>query len=213
MKRNSRTIRNDKEDIAISIRLIRKPVKFKPDPVRVIARFFLPGQADRTKTVIQRVLNLSDSDANFMLTFVLRNFSERHRNITKVFENHFNNLRDAFKEMDVDPEALSFEKKLLIGSYFTSEFSIESAAFFNPSMVEDPYQGGLQDDEKRIIVSFRATGEGHISSLVFRSGIIDKNNDLKFEPVGRLVDVPEVTKRYVYEKKAFLKKLEWSWID
>ena len=83
---------------------------------------------------------------------MLRNFSERHRNITKVFENHFNNLRDAFKEMDVDPVALPFEKKLLIGSYFTSEFSIESAAFFNPSMVEDPYQTeNIRDDHNDIV--------------------------------------------------------------
>jgi predicted GH43/DUF377 family glycosyl hydrolase len=190
------------------IKLNRKPVTFKPDHTRVIARFFLPDNPERTKSVIKRTLNLSDNDANLILTHVLRKFSKRHRNITKVFENHFNNLKDIFKEMDVDTEALPLDKRLLIGSYFTMEFSIESAAFFNPSIIEDPYQGDLQDGEKRIIVSFRATGEGHISSVVFRSGIIDKNNDLHFEPVGRLVDLPEVVKRHVYEKKSFLKKLE-----
>jgi predicted GH43/DUF377 family glycosyl hydrolase len=192
----------------MAINVKRKPIKFYPDPTRVIARFFIPGKPDRTRSIVQRVLNLPEKEVNFMLNRVLRNFAKRHRNITRIFQNHFDNIKQAFEELDIDPETISSEKKLLIGSYFTSEFSIESAAFFNPSIVEDPYQGDLQQDEKRVIVSFRATGEGHISSLVFRNGIIDKNNDLTFEPPGELVDVPEIVKRHVYEKKSFLKKLE-----
>ncbi len=86
-------------------------------------------------------------------------------------------------------------------------FCIESTAFFNPSIVEAPDQSHLEEGQKRIIVSFRATGEKHISSIVFRQGIIDKDNSLKFQTEGRLVDVPEIIKRYVYKKKIFLKKL------
>ncbi len=98
--------------------------------------------------------------------------------------------------------------KLLIGSYFTVECSIESAAFFNPSVVEDPDQSELGLDEKRVIFSFRATGEGHISSLVFRSAIIDKNNNLIIEPVGKMLAEAERIKRHIYNKKSFIKKLD-----
>ena len=86
---------------------------------------------------------------------------------------------------------MSEYKKLLIGAYFTSEYSIEAAAFFNPSIVEDPDQTGLAEDEKRVIISFRATGEGHISSIVFRGGILDKDNNLQLVPSGKLVDEAE----------------------
>ncbi|MEI6901454.1 MAG: response regulator, partial [Bacteroidota bacterium] len=100
------------------------------------------------------------------------------------------------------------EMKLLIGSYFTHEYSIESAAFFNPSMIEDPDQANLQGGQTRVIVSFRATGEGHISSLVFRGGIIDKHNHLEFKPSGKLVDEAETVQDSIYHKEPFLKKLE-----
>ncbi len=88
------------------------------------------------------------------------------------------------------------------------EYSIESAAFFNPSIVEDPDQSELGPDEKRVILSFRATGEGHISSIVFRSGIIDKNNNLTTEPVGKMLAEAERIKRHIYNKKSFIKKLD-----
>ena len=192
-------------NMAITVK--RKPNRFYPDPKRVIARFFMPGGDGRAQSIIQKVINLSDDDVHQTLNQVLRNFSKRHRNITKIFENNFNNVKYVLNELNVDSESLSFKKKLLTGSYFTMEYSIESAAFFNPSIIEDPDQTNLEEGQKRIIVSFRATGEGHISSIVFRSGIIDKNNNLNFRPAGNLVDVPEVVKRHVYDKKIFLKKL------
>jgi predicted GH43/DUF377 family glycosyl hydrolase/CheY-like chemotaxis protein len=139
---------------------------------------------------------------------VLRNFSNRHRNITRVFEKNFENVKEVVRGLGIDPDTLDIDKKLIIGAYFTMEFSIEAAAFFNPSIIVDPYQGDLLTGQKRIIASFRATGEGHISSLVFRSGIIDENNNLTFKPARGLVDVPEVVTRYVYSKKAFLSKLK-----
>jgi predicted GH43/DUF377 family glycosyl hydrolase len=88
------------------------------------------------------------------------------------------------------------------------EYSIESAAFFNPSIIEDPDQSELGPDEKRVILSFRATGEGHISSIVFRSGILDKNNNLTIEPVGKMLAEAERIKRHIYNKKSFIKKLD-----
>ncbi|HVX51530.1 MAG TPA: glycoside hydrolase family 130 protein, partial [Chitinophagaceae bacterium] len=99
-------------------------------------------------------------------------------------------------------------QKQLIGAYFTMEYSIEAAAFFNPSIIEDPDQSGLASGEKRVIISFRATGEGHISSIVFRTGVLDRKSHILLEPAGRLLESAEQVKNHVYEKDGFLKKLE-----
>jgi hypothetical protein len=80
---------------------------------------------------------------------------------------------------------LSEERRLLIGAYFTHEYSIEGAALFNPSMVPAPDQSGLAAGEQRFIMSVRAVGEGHVSSVGFRTGVIDEQCDLTFDPVSR----------------------------
>ncbi|MBW2562000.1 MAG: glycosidase, partial [Deltaproteobacteria bacterium] len=186
----------------------RLPNKFYPDSTRVIARFYMNGSLDRTKTIIRRILDFSDKGVTLALNTVLADFSTRHRNITKIFEKNFNTVKDALaSDTGVFPNRLSREKKLLIGAYFTSEYAIEAAAFFNPSIVEDPNQGNLEEGQKRVIASFRAVGEGHVSSIVFRSGIITQNNELIFKPVGRFVDLPEAMKLHVYDKGQFLEKL------
>ena len=185
----------------------RKDVRFYPDSKRVISRFFMPGDEERAKGIINNILELGEEDARGTLSQVLSNFSQRHRNITRIFENHFEKVESIVKKIGVDPQDLSREMKLLIGAYFTMEYSIESAAFFNPSIIEDPDQSALSAGERRVIVSFRATGEGHISSVVFRSGIIDKDNNLTFKVPGGLVDIPEIVKRYVYHKQTFIEKL------
>jgi len=192
----------------MAITVNRKSVHFDPDPKRVIARFFLPGGPERGKKVITRIMGLSAEDTLLTLNQTLRDFSDRHRNITRIFMKHFDHILYLVKGAGYDPDVLSRERKLLIGAYFTSEYSIESAAFFNPSMVEDPDQANLQEGQKRVIVSFRATGEGHISSLVFRGGIIDKHSNLEFKPAGKLVDEAETIQDHVYIKASFLKKLE-----
>lgn len=192
----------------MTITVNRKPIHFYPDPKRVIARFFMPGGPDRVKKIISRILQLSEYDALQTLNQTLRDFSDRHRNISRIFTKHFNRVYPMVKELGIEPESLTNARMLLIGSYFTHEYSIESAAFFNPSMVEDPDQTNLQGGQKRIIVSFRATGEGHISSVVFREGIIDKNNHLEFKVPGKLVDEPETIQRHMYHKDTFVTKLE-----
>jgi len=185
----------------------RKDIRFYPDSKRVIARFHLPGGDERAKNIIPKILSLSDEDTRFTLNQVLANFSQGHRNISKIFRKHFNNIQHVILQLNIDLETISKEKKLLIGSYFTMEYSIEAAAFFNPSIIADPDQTALGDGEIRVIVSFRATGEGHVSSIVFRSGIIDKDNDLIFKAPGDLVDIPEAVKRHIYDKQVFLDKL------
>jgi len=183
-------------------------MKFEPNPKRVITRFFMPGKEDRAEAIIRRILSLSDHTCRQLFNDVLRNFSKRHRNISKIFENNFKNVQHLLIRAGIEPDALSDERQMLIGSYFTQEYSIEAAAFFNPSIIEDPYQGNLNNGQLRVIVSFRATGEGHISSIVFRSGTLDNDNNLTFAPDGTFVDVPEIVKRHVYAKATFLRKLE-----
>ena len=192
----------------MAINIKRKAIRFTPDPKRVITRFFMPGNQERTQALIYKVLHMSTEDREKVFDQILRNFSNRHRNITRIFEKNFENVKEIVRGLGIDPDTLDIKKKLTIGAYFTMEFSIEATAFFNPSIVEDPYQGDLLPGQKRIIVSFRATGEGHISSLVFRSGIIDENNNLTFKPASGLVDVPEIITRYIYEKRAFFNKLK-----
>jgi len=155
----------------MQVTVTRKESKFLPDPSRVIARFLYTSN-QRSKNIIRNVLAMSDSEVNLALNQVLRGYSRRHRNISLIFETHFNKLFNLFNELEIKSTKINQSRKLLLGSYFTMEYSIESAAFFNPSIIEDPDQSELGPDEKRVILSFRATGEGHISSIVFRSGII-----------------------------------------
>ncbi len=185
----------------------RKDIKFSSDPSRVIARFLYTND-ERSTDIITKVLAMSEAEANIALSQVLRGYAKRHRNISMIFERHFNKLEHLFKALKITTSKINQSRKVLIGAYFTMEYSIESAAFFNPSIVEDPDQSELRWDEKRVIFSFRATGEGHISSLVFRDGIIDKDNNIVFEPVGKMLAEADRIKRNVYNKKSFARKLE-----
>lgn len=189
------------------VNVTRRNVIFQPDSSRVIARF-LYASDERSIALVERILSMPEKLQRETLVQVLRDYSKRHRSISRVFEKNFQRIAYVLKGMSIDPNSLSSAQKQLIGAYFTMEYSIEAAAFFNPSIVEDPDQSGLSADEKRIIISFRATGEGHISSIVFRSGILDKKNHILLEPAGRLLESPEHVKNHCYEKEAFLKKLE-----
>lgn len=184
----------------------RKDTRFLPDPSRVIARFLYTSD-ERSKAIIRNVMAMSDQEVSMALNKVLRDYARRHRNISLIFDAHVNKINNLFTELKINHNNNKL-RKALIGSYFTMEYSIESAAFFNPSVVEDPDQSGIGQDQKRLIFSFRATGEGHISSIVFRSAIIDKNCDLVVEPVGNMLAEAERVKRHVYKKSSFIKKLD-----
>jgi predicted GH43/DUF377 family glycosyl hydrolase len=191
----------------MSVIVERKKFIFRPDSSRVIARFLYLSD-DRSADIIRKVLIMPEQEVNTAMNQLLRRYSQRHRNVSRIFEKCFERLAPIFEKIEVNEEDLSPVQKALIGSYFTMEYSIESAAFFNPSIVLDPDQSEINADEIRVIFSFRATGEGHISSIVFRSGILDKNNNLKVEPVGKMLAEADVIKRNVYNKKAFQLKLE-----
>jgi predicted GH43/DUF377 family glycosyl hydrolase len=162
----------------------------------------------RANSIISRILVMKESEAEFSLNQILREFAKRHRNITKIFENNYNRVRDTVEKISGKIPDISGTKRLLIGSFFTMEYSIESAALFNPSIVEHPDQSGLIEGQKRFIVSLRATGESHISSIVFRSGIIDRDNNILLDPQGNYISEAEIIKGHIYDKKTFLSVLK-----
>ena len=185
----------------------RKNVKFVPDTSRVIARFMYTND-ERSKRMIGDVLAMSEDKVKTSISQVLRGYSRRHRNISKIFENHFDKLMFLFNQLNIDPESFDKNRKVLLGSYFTMEYSIESAALFNPSMMDHPDQTEVGPGEKRVIISFRGTGEGHISSIIFRSGVLDKENNLELEPVGNMLAEAERIRKFVYNKSKFMRKLD-----
>jgi len=191
----------------MQVTIKRNDVVFSPDSKKIIARFFYLND-ERGMDVIHRVMTMSENEIAAVIKQVLRNFSKRHRNISQVFEKHFTKVGHLFDKLEIDADGLSLYRKLLIGSYFTHEFSIESAALFNPSIVEHPDQTELEQGKKRVILSFRATGEGHISSLVFRAGILDQNNNMTFKPAGQLLDQASSSVKYVYNKDYFIERLK-----
>jgi predicted GH43/DUF377 family glycosyl hydrolase len=190
----------------------RKPVKVYPDPKRVIARFFFNGD-QRAVDVVKHVMSLTEGEVFGIISPLLQEYSKRHRNITKILTRHCKKIKHSIEDAGFDYESLEKYQRLLLGSYFTHEYSIESAAFFNPSIVDDPDQSDLVEGERRVIISFRAVGEGHISSVVFRRALIDRNNAITVMPAGNYIDEAEVIKNAVYNKKLFLKKAADSKID
>ena len=188
------------------IEATRKNHNFFPDPSRVVARFFNTGD-QRTIKLIERITSLTEKEVQLQLQATLREFTGRHRNISYIYKAHFENYLPLLNHINFDISQLSENRKLLIGSYATMEYSIESAALFNPSIVEDFDQTGLQKGEKRVIISLRATGEGHLSSIVFRRGIIDKNNDLKEMKTRNHIDIATTINKKTYHRDRFIQKL------
>lgn len=185
----------------------RKDIQFVPDSSRVVARFFNNGDR-RTSELIRRVLNLDEATVNIELDHTLREFAGRHRNISQIFLRHFENHYRLIEHLKMDASQFSKEQKLLIGSYATMEYSIESAAMFNPSIIEDFDQSFLAKGEKRVIISFRATGEGHLSSIVFRRGILDADNNFLPNRVRNHIDMAKIVQKKSYDKGRFVQKLQ-----
>jgi hypothetical protein len=182
----------------------RKETLFQSEPSRVIAKLYFPGGEARSKHIIKRILDLSEEQSNHLLKDLVADFSLRHKNIEQIFRKNF----DAVKQLIQAKTLLSAQRQSLIGAYFTHEYSIQAAAFFNPSIVSHPNQSHLKEGCLRFIMSFRSTGEGHISSIEFRSGVLNENNDLTFDPVSRHVETPELIKNPTYNKHVFSLKLE-----
>lgn len=183
--------------------LVRTNILMSPDPAKVIMRFFSPDVEDRITKIIARIIALENKDVEHELEHIMHHFKERHYDVRSVLLKHYDYIRPHMIT-DLDP---SEEKRLLIGAYFTSEYSLESAALFNPSIVPHPDQSGVKKGSLRFIMSLRAIGEGHISSIVFRSGMINEHCNITVDEPGRCMTGPESLHNQSYEKNCFSLKL------
>jgi predicted GH43/DUF377 family glycosyl hydrolase len=187
-----------------SIHVNRTPTILKPDPSRVLLRPFSPGDSQRIGRIVARIMELPEERVGPLLEQISTEFSQRHQNIHQVFLERFEHVSDVLPTK----EGITESRRLLIGSYFLAEYSLEAAALFNPSMVPHPDQTNLPKGALRFILSLRATGEGHISSITFRTGIIHPDNRIEVcRPSGFLTE-PRQIPNSVYEKGLFGRKLE-----
>ena len=156
----------------------KKATKLYASPEAVINQYlYLPGQ-NRVSNIIDRITKMDEVAVSQSLANVLKNFESRHRNIQAIFMENFDKVRQQYEG---DISSFSELKKRLLGAFFTKEYSIQAAALFNPSIVPHPDQQGLQVGEQRFVLSLRATGEGHISSVVFKTGIVDGAMNLQLD--------------------------------
>ncbi len=177
--------------------------KFMPDYSRVIVKPHVPKGEDRIKRIIERVLNLSEEQVEKTLDRVITSFTDRHKNIWDAFDKNYNEIKNYIPQNT----PMSNNRRALLGAYFSCEYSIQSAAFFNPSIVPHPDQSGVEEGSLRFIISFRSVGEGHISSIEFRSGIVDKNGEFTFDKVSRFAERAKISSNPVYDKETFFMKL------
>jgi predicted GH43/DUF377 family glycosyl hydrolase len=178
--------------------LVRLPILLAPDSARVIARPFLSAidQRDLHRSDLLRATRLTDRvhamaarAVEEELAATLRSFATRHADIEAVFAERYTQIRDLLGLED-DPVD---ERRLLIGAFFTNEYTFQSTALFNPSIVEHPDQSGLARGELRFVMSLRATGEGHISSICFCSGVLTEAGEVRVDPPSRFASTPRRT--------------------
>ncbi len=177
--------------------LNRQALYLRPDPARVIVRPFKPATeprdlnpTDKTRAnhIVERVLQLDADAAASQLADVLENFQGRHRNLLKTFESRADEMEEALAAHG----AFSEVQRQLIGAYFLHEYSFEASALFNPSIVQHPDQSGTPAGSLRFILSLRAVGEGHVSSLTFRTGTIATDGSIAIDPTARLASSPRI---------------------
>jgi len=172
-----------------SIPVRRLELNLGPDPSRVILRPFIPSadprelqpNPSRLLRIAERVLALSSTDAATQLGAILDGFVGRHPELPRALAERFTQVCGMLPGLEARAQQ---EHRLLIGAYFTHEYSFEAAALFNPSIVPHPDQTGLAEGELRFVLSLRATGEGHVSSITFRSGIVDAQQRIRIDPVA-----------------------------
>jgi predicted GH43/DUF377 family glycosyl hydrolase len=175
----------------------------RPESGRVLVRPFISSSAARIVNVIGRALALSEAETEQELAAIVEDFSGRHLDIQSFWRRHF----ALVKQHVFTDRPLSEARQLYIGALFSGEYALESAALFNPSIVAHPDQSGLAEGELRFILSLRATGEGHISSIEFRSGVIRADYATAMDEPSRFVTAPELNPNPSYRKTVFLHKL------
>lgn len=160
--------------MAIPVQIQRLPVRIEPDPERVLSRFFSADER-QTRKRIARVMTLSEDFAEHILSDLIRQYASEHHDIASIWLEHFHRVEPMLPE---DCPPLSQIRKQLIGAYFTMDYALEAVALFNPSIVESLNQNNLKPGSTRFVLSLRAVGEGHLSSIVVRNGIVDSDNNI-----------------------------------
>ena len=185
----------------LNVKRIKK--KFQPDYSRVIIKPHIPLGKGRIERLVMRIISLPEEKVKQELDRVITSFSSRHKNIWDAFDKNYNEIKSYIPQNT----SISDNKRALLGAYFSSEYSVQAAAFFNPSIIAHPDQSDLSKGSLRFILSFRSVGEGHISSIEFRSGVVDENCKFTFEKVSRYAERAKIANNPVYDKNTFFLKL------
>ena len=185
------------------LRAHRTHLVLRPDPSRVFFRPFDLQNRERVLRVVARVTALSPGEAAREAELLRERFAERHQKYGRFLLKRFEEVREHL----ITDRPLSEHQRLLIGAYFTLEYSLEAAALFNPSIVPHPDQAGLPPGSLRFVMSLRATGEGHVSSIVFRTGEVSADGGISINQPSRFVSAAEVHPNPSYEKRLFGRKL------
>jgi len=186
------------------LRVTRLPEQFVSDDRRVIPRFLDFHHGPRIHRIIRRVMKIPDVQVSGLLARIMERYDARHRDLLAAFAA---NYKAAIRGLTISP-AVSGDRKMLAGAYFTAEYSIEAAALFNPSVVVHPDQDNLPPGATRFLMSLRATGEGHVSSIVFRRGVIDASGRMTFDPPARWAVSAVPSTDECFEKSVFCRRLK-----
>jgi predicted GH43/DUF377 family glycosyl hydrolase len=181
----------------------RTGIILRPNNSRVLCRPFEFRDSQRALKIMARVMEMPADRVEQLLSQVLGEFHGRHHRAVNFFLERF----EVVKEHLLTDAPVDERRRMLIGAYFSQEYSLESAALFNPSLVWHPYQGGVPAGSRRFVLSLRATGEGHISSLCFRSGLVDASGLIVVDRPTGFVTAPQVVPNSEYDKALFLRKL------
>jgi predicted GH43/DUF377 family glycosyl hydrolase len=165
----------------------RTDIVLRGDPTRVLCRLFIPGEEElirgtsRARELVDRCMALTEEQASQTLEQVLVEFGSRHRHLERHLLEHYSAVAGLME----GGESASPARRTLIGAYLTQEYAFESTAYFNPSLTIHPDQAGTGPGELRVIMSIRAVGEGHISSLIFRTGTLSPDGGITIDPPSR----------------------------
>jgi predicted GH43/DUF377 family glycosyl hydrolase len=181
----------------------RSTITLDPDPTHVLARPFRLMSDQRSIKIAARVMALAESEVHTLLEGVRAEFGDRQLKIDEVLRRRYDDVSPYL----LNGQKLSDERKLLLGGYFTHEYSLEAAALFNPSMVPHPDQSNVPPGSLRFILSLRATAEGHVSSIAFRSGVLDAESNISIDTPSRYSLEPMQVPNATFEKLLFERKL------
>jgi predicted GH43/DUF377 family glycosyl hydrolase len=185
-------------------RVRRTQVTLHPDRTRVLIRPFNLASGERASKICAQVMALSDREVHALAEQVQAEFGERHLKIREFLKRRFEHVRHSLRA----GRRVSEERQLVLGAYFTHEYALEAAALFNPSIVPHPDQSDLPPGSLRFILSLRATGEGHISSITFRTGFLGADGEITINTPTRYCLEPAQVPNASYEKRLFGRKLQ-----